>query len=292
MHEELIAMLTELFNGNEDELAKFAESPADYLDANGFTAADVDAAQVLSEALAGSQLDADAQAQVMEAYQSAAAPYDVPAEAAYEPHQLADVFAQSLNATLEEGDKISVDNSLYAEAGGEGYAEPKPYGEPKPHYGDDGGEIKGGIDQYNTTNITDADDGAVIADYATNSNFQTGSDNLQADGVYADNITSGDGNVVASGSSVIGDGNVNAHTIKDSEFGYGDQDRSLDVDIDVKDSGNADEYVSKEYSDDDVYETDIDVNLKDGGYEPIHEVDHHDAGVEALESIADDLLEG
>ncbi|MEM9132621.1 MAG: hypothetical protein AAF962_20800 [Actinomycetota bacterium] len=287
MHEELIAMLTELFDGNEAELSKFAESPADYLEANGFTAADVDAAQVLSEALAGSQLDADAQAQVMEAYQAAAAPYDVPAEAQYEPHQMADVFAQSLNATLEEGDKIDIDNSLYAEAGGA-----DPYGEPKPHYGDDGGEIKGGIDQYNTTEVTKADDGSVVADYATDSNFQTGSDNLQADGVWADNITTGDGNVVASGASTIGDGNVDAHTIKDSEFGYGDQDRSVDVDVDIKDSGNVDEYVNKEYSDDDVHETDIDVSLKDGGYEPVHQVDDYDAGAAALENIADDLLDG
>jgi len=229
---------------------------------------------------------------VMEAYQSAAAPYDVPAEAQYEPHQMADVFAQSLNATLEEGDKISVDNSLYAEAGGDDYADPKPYGEPKPHYGDDGGEIKGGIDQYNTTNITDADDGAVIAEYADNSNFQTGTGNVQIDGAYADNITTGSGNTVASGASTIGDGNVDAHTIKDSEFGEGDQDRSVDFDLDVKNSGNVDEYVNKEYSDDDVFEADVDVNLKEGGYEPIHEVDSYDEGADALSAIADDLLDG
>ncbi|MEL7158119.1 MAG: hypothetical protein AAFN30_16190 [Actinomycetota bacterium] len=283
--EKLIETLRALLEGDEAELAKVQAEPVDYFEAAAgeVAAEDVNPLDVLTEALAGSDLDPDAQAKVMEAYETAATPYDVPAEGGYAPHQLADVFAQSLNATLEEGDYINVDNSLYADAGEPAHGD---------HYAD-GGEIKGGIKQHNETNITDADDGAVIADYANDSNFQTGSGNLQADGVWADNITTGSGNTVASAGSVIGDENVHAGTITNSEFGDGDQDRSVDVDVDVKGSFNDDDYVSKDYSDDDVTKTnvDLDVDLKDGhGYEHIPEVDHYE-GAEALESLADDLLD-
>lgn len=286
MHEELIAAIKALLGHDEAELAKVQAEPVDYFEAAAgeVAAEDINPLEVLTEALAGSDLDADTQAKVMDAYHEATAPYEVPAEGGYAPHQLADVFAQSLNATLEEGDYINVDNSLYADAGEPAHGD---------HYAD-GGVIKGGINQHNETNITDADDGAVIADYATDSNFQTGSDNLQADGVWADNITSGDGNTVASAGSVIGDENVHAGTIHDSEFGDGDQDRSLDVDVKIDDSFSDDDYVTKDYSDDDVTKTDVDldVDLKQGhGYEHVPQVDGYDEGAEALESLADDLLD-
>lgn len=281
---DFVEMLTNMLNGDEEALAAFGESPVDYLEAqtSDVPVEDVDPLALLGEALAGSDLDADAQAEVLAALTGASAGYDTPAEGGgYTAEQLADVFAQSINATLEEGDHINVDNSLYADAG------------EADHYGN-GGEIKGGIDQYNTTNITDADDGAVIADGAYESNFQTGTDNTQVDDTWAENITSGDGNTVASGASVIGDGNVNAGHIANSEFGEGNQDRSVDLDVDIKDSFTDDDYVTKDYSDDDTVTTEIDVDVNDGhghhGYEAIEEVPY-DGGVDQLQEIADELLD-
>ncbi len=278
---DFVAMLTTMLNGDEEALEQFRAAPLDTVESqiSGVPVEDIDPAALLADALAASDLDADAQAEVVAALTGATESYDVPAEGGYTPQQLADVFAQSLNATLEEGDYIDVDNSLYADGGEAAHGE----------YGHDDAGIKGGIDQYNTTNIVDADDGAVVAEGAWDSNFQTGSDNVQADGVWADNITTGDGNTVASQGSVIGDGNVNAGHIANSEFGDGDQDRSVDVEVGVEDSFNTDTYVKEDYSNDDVVDVALDVDVKDGhghGYERIEEV-AHEAGLEDVAEYLD-----
>ncbi|MEM8924558.1 MAG: hypothetical protein AAGD35_13735 [Actinomycetota bacterium] len=251
---DFVAMLTQMLNGDQAALDAFGDAPVDTVEAqtSDVAAADIDPVQMLAEALAASDLDAGQQAAVMGAVDEAVNGYGAP-EGGYSPEQLATIFAQGINVTVEEGDKINVDNSLYVE-----------------------GDVKGGIHQANETNITDADDGAVIATGAEGSNFQTGEGNTQIDDTYADNITSGDGNTVASGGSTIGNENVDAYSIEDSEFGEGDQDRSVEVDAKITDSFTDDDNVTKHYSDDDNVHTDIDIDVKEGhGYEPVEQV-HYD----------------
>ncbi|MEM8925699.1 MAG: hypothetical protein AAGD35_19515 [Actinomycetota bacterium] len=239
---DLVTVLTDIFNGDTAALERFGESPVDFLDAQaGDVAGDIDPAAVVAEALAGSGLDPATQQAVLDAVNGAA--NGQAADGGYSSEELAQIFAQGINITVEEGDQINVDNSLYVE-----------------------GDVKGGIYQENQTNITEADDGAIIADGATDSNFQTGEGNTQISDTYADNITSGDGNTVASGGSTIGNENVTADYIDNSEFGDGDQDRSTDVDIDVEGSFTDDDVIKETYSDDDVVKTDVDVDVDGGGY--------------------------
>ncbi len=253
---DFVAMLTNMLNGEEAALESFSDAPVDVVEAqlSDIPAEEVDPLQMLSDALAGSELDAAQQAAVMDAVNGAVAEYPPAEGGTYTPDQLAQIFAQGINVTIEEGDKITVDNSLYVE-----------------------GDVKGGIHQANETNLTQADDGAIIADGADGSNFQTGEGNVQLTDVDADNITTGDGNTVASQGSTIGNENVTAHHIEDSEFGEGNQDRSVDVDVDVKDSFNEDYKLDSTYTDDDVYKADVDIDVKEGhGYEPVKEVEYHD----------------
>ena len=204
--EDLVALLTDIFNGDTDALARFGESPVDYLDAQtADVAGDVDPTAVVAEALANSGLDPATQQAVLDAVAASTAGHDA-GDGGYSNEELAEIFAQGINITVEEGDEIFVDNSLYVE-----------------------GDVKGGIHQNNVTNLTQADDGAVIANGAVDSNFQTGEGNTQLTGVNADNITTGDNNTVASDHSTIGNENVKAGHIDNSEFGAGDQDRSVDA---------------------------------------------------------------
>ncbi len=258
---DFVTMVTAMLNGDQAALQQFSDAPADVVDAatSDVPAEDIDPMEVLSQALAGSDLPADQQAAVMDAVNESVTGYGAP-EGGYSPEQLADIFAQGINITVEEGDEIYVDNSLYVE-----------------------GDVKGGIHQANVTDITQADDGAIIADGAQGSNFQTGEGNVQLDNVNADNITTGSGNTVGSDGAVIGNENVNAGHIDNSEFGEGDQDRSLDIDADVDGSFN-ESYKSDYYSsDDDVVKTDVDVAVDGGGhypepkpYEPIKPVETYD----------------
>jgi len=278
MNEQLadfVTMVTAMLNGDQAALAQFGEAPADVVDAatSDVPAEDIDPMEVLTQALAGTDLPADQQAAVMAAVDESVNGYGAP-EGGYSPEQLADIFAQGINITIEEGDQISVDNSLYVD-----------------------GDVKGGIHQNNVTEITDADDGAIIAEGAHNSNFQTGQDNVQLDGVTADNITTGDANTVASDAGIIGNENVNAGHIENSEFGEGDQDRSHDLDATVEDSFN-DSYKSDYYSsDDDVHKVDIDANVDGGGYaepkpyEPIKPVETYDEP-DYHEPAHDDVYDG
>ena len=258
---DFVTMLTNMLNGDEEALAAFADAPVDTVEAqtSEVPAAEVDPMEMLTQALAASELDPAQQEAVMGAVNDQINSYaDAAPEGGYTPEQLATIFAQGINVTVEEGDKITVDNSLYVD-----------------------GDVKGGIHQANETNLTQADDGAIIADGAHGSNFQTGEGNTQLTDVEADNVTSGDGNTVASAGSVIGNENVNAEYIKDSEFGEGNQDRSVDVDAKITDSFTDDDVIEHTYTDDDNVHTDIDVSLKEGhGYEPVKEVhyDDHDHG--------------
>lgn len=282
--EQWVAMVTKMLNGDQTAIDQFGEAPVDYLEAqtSDVPAEEIDPVAVLTEALSQSDLDADQQAAVMHAVNDAVNGYGAP-EAGYTPEQLATIFAQGINVTVEEGDYITVDNSLYVD-----------------------GDVKGGITQHNQTNITEADDGAIIADGAHHSNFQTGEGNVQLTGVDADNITTGDYNTVASEGSVIGDENVNAHHIDNSEFGYGDQDRSVDVDAKITDSFTDDDKYDYSHSDDDVTKTDIDVDVKAGHgyeqphyepepyepepYEPVKPVEHYEP--EPYEPAHDDVYDG
>ncbi|MEL7158409.1 MAG: hypothetical protein AAFN30_17670 [Actinomycetota bacterium] len=267
-------MVTAMLNGDQAALDQFGEAPVDYIEAqtSAVAAEEVDPIAVLTEALSQSDLDPGQQAAVMDAVNEAVTGYGAP-EAGYTPDQLATIFAQGINVTVEEGDQIHVDNSLYVD-----------------------GDVKGGITQHNQTNITDADDGAIIADGAHGSNFQTGQDNVQLTDVDADNITTGNNNTVASEGSVIGNENVNAHKIDNSEFGEGDQDRSVDVDAKITDSFNDDDKYDIQHSDDDVTKTDIDVDVHGGhGYEPepyepvkpVYEEEEH-----YEEPVHDDVYDG
>ncbi|MEL7158167.1 MAG: hypothetical protein AAFN30_16430 [Actinomycetota bacterium] len=260
--EELIELIRRALAGDEQALAQLQETPVDTIEAaTGSTGEDVDPLAVISQALAGTELDADTQAAVMQAVTDSAGGY-APADGGYEPAQLADIFAQGINVTVEEGDQIHVDNSLYVD-----------------------GNVKGGIHQANTTDITDADDGAIIAEGAHDSNFQTGEGNVQLDHVNADNITTGDNNTVASDYSTIGNENVDAGHIENSEFGEGDQDRSQSLDLKIDDSFNDDDVHKSTYTDDDNTYTDVDIDVDKGGhgyeapkpdYEPEPDYDHHD----------------
>ncbi len=240
---DLMTLIQELLNGNTDLLANFSESPVDLVEATAGVPADVDPSAVVAQALAGTDLDPATQQAILDAVSTSATGYG-PADEGYSPEQLADIFAQGINITVEEGDQILVDNSLYVD-----------------------GDVKGGIHQNNYTDITQADDGAIIANGATDSNFQTGEGNVQLTDVHADNITTGDNNTVASDYGTIGNENVNAEYIANSEFGEGDQDRSADVDIAVTDSGNYDSTYHSTYTDDDVTKTKLDLDV-DGYGEP------------------------
>ena len=252
--DDLVTLLTQIFNGDEAALAQLGESPVDYIDAQtSGVEGTVDPTAVVAEALANSGLDPATQQAVLDAVSGSVNDYGTPAEGGYSSEQLADIFAQGINITVEEGDQIHVDNSLYVE-----------------------GDVKGGIHQENVTNLTQADDGAVIANDAHGSNFQTGEGNTQLTGVDADNITTGSNNTVASDYSTIGNENVDAGHIENSEFGAGDQNRSADVDVKVDDSFSDDDNVTKYYSDDDNVDTSVDIDVKEaGGYHEVPEV-HHD----------------
>ncbi len=253
--EALIDLIRRALEGDEAALAQLSESPVDAIDATlEDGTGDVDPLAVLADALAGSELDPATQAQVMDAATASAGGYTPVEGDGYDATQLADIFAQGINITVEEGDYLNVDNSAYID-----------------------GNVKGGITQANYTDITEADDGAIIADGAYDSNFQTGEGNVQLTDVHAaDNITTGDNNTVASDYSTIGNENVDAGYIENSEFGEGDQDRSADVDIAVTDSGNYDSTYTDTYTNDDYVNTDVDINAHDGGYKPVKPVEHHE----------------
>ncbi|MEM9132921.1 MAG: hypothetical protein AAF962_18665 [Actinomycetota bacterium] len=252
--ETLIDLIRRALEGDEAALAQLSESSVDTIDATlEEGAGDVDPLAVLADALAGSELDAATQASVLDAATNTAGGYTPVEGDGYDTTQLADIFAQGINVTLEEGDYITIDNSAYAD-----------------------GTIKGGIHQANYTDVTEADDGSVIADGAYDSNFQTGEGNVQLTDVHADNITTGDNNTVASDYATIGNENVDAGYIENSEFGEGDQDRSVDVDVAVTDSGNYDSTYTSEYTNDDYVNTEVDIDAHDGGYKPVKPVEHHD----------------
>ncbi|MEM9132923.1 MAG: hypothetical protein AAF962_18675 [Actinomycetota bacterium] len=240
---DLMTLIQELLNGNADLLSNFGDSPVDLVEATAGVPGDVDPSAVVAQALAGTDLDPATQQAVLDAVNSSAAGYGT-ADDGYTADQLAEIFAQGINITVEEGDEIYVDNSLHVE-----------------------GDVKGGIHQNNYTDITQADDGSIIADGATGSNFQTGEGNVQLTDVHADNITTGDNNTVASDYGIIGDENVNAEYIANSEFGEGDQDRSVDVDVAVTDSGNYDSTYTDTYTDDDYTNTKVDLDV-DGYGQP------------------------
>ena len=292
MNETPVQKAVTYVKGLLDDSSGMAESPLDDVASNlgSENYQEIDPYEVLEQAMKELGYDEATQQSVLDAaHQSPAGQYPVE-DGGYSLDHLATIFAEGINITLEEGDYINVDNSQYIS-----------------------GDVHGSVYNENITDIVNADDGAVVAGGDQHGQFQTGDgvqtgDNYglvnqgdnsgqQAGGdAYADNVTSGDGNTVASGSAIIGNENVQADYIQASEFGKGDQAINEDsyntqsLTETTNDSYNTEKSEEKGYGHEEdhgygeVKETDYG-HQEDHGYEPVKEVydekdDHHEEPME------------
>lgn len=292
MKEELenaVTYVRSLIDGNEEALDSFAAGPVDdvavHLGEENY--GDYDPLEILKEALEQSDLDPEAAEAVMAAATASATATATATATAdgggYSIEQLATIFAEGIKVEVNNTEFTNeVDNSLYVD-----------------------GDVKGGIYQENQTNIVNADDGAIAAGRDQDGQFQTvtgDGDALQADDTHgvvnqgdnsgqiagrdadADNIQSGDYNTAASDYAVLGDENVQAHDIKDSEFGDGDKtdDDSINIDATIKESFNQ----TDNSTDDDYTSATAKVHVDEGGYgheEP--EYKHEEPAYEKVEEV-------
>ena len=273
---EYEAMVTYVKNllTNPGSLQSFAAGPIDDVAVNlgDEPYGDVNPLDILSEALAETDLDPSAQEAVMAAASAsasaaaggAAASASASASATataegegYSIEQLAAIFAEGIKVTIEDNDVITnIDNSFSVQ-----------------------GDVHGNVHQDNDTNVVNADDGAVAAGGDQDGQFQTGDGQQigQSHGVAnqgdnsgqqaghdatADNVTSGDDNTVASDGAIIGNENVQAHDITGSEFGQGNL--TDDDSFHATDSYNSQDDNSHTHtsSDDDHVNVDVDVNAE------------------------------
>jgi hypothetical protein len=162
---------------------------------------EIDPYEVLEQAMDELGYDPDTQAAVMEAAHSSAAAEatataTATAEGGYSLEQLAGIFAEGIKVNIDNSEVINqIDNSMYVE-----------------------GDVKGGIHQSNYTEVTNADDGAIVTDGDNYGDQQTG-DGVQVGEAYGD-VVQGDGN--ATGGGIIGDGNTQVGQAIDSNFAQGD----------------------------------------------------------------------
>lgn len=285
--ETAVAYVRDMLEGKEGAREAFADSPVDdvavHLGDEDYS--EINPLEVLSEALAQSDLDPEAQEAVMAAATASATATATATATAdgggYSIEQLATIFAEGIKVEVNNTEFTNnVDNSLYVD-----------------------GDVKGGIHQQNETNIVNADDGAIAAGNDQYGQFQTGdgqqvdhadgpvtqgdiSGQVAGNDATADNVQSGDYNTAASDYAVQGDENVQAHDIKESEFGKGDltDDDSVKLDAEINDSFNQtdnstdDDYVSATAK--------VDVDVDKGGYgheEP--EYKHEEPAYEEVKEV-------
>ena len=84
------------------------------------------------------------------------------------------------------------------------------------------GDVKGDFTQQNETRVVEAEDGGIATGDYFDGQAQTGNGQQAGYDAYADNFTTGDHNTIASKEGIIGDENIDADDIYDSEFGEGD----------------------------------------------------------------------
>lgn len=205
--QEAVAIVVAWFN----EPGAVGDTPVDSVAAalGSENYGEVDPYEVLEQAMEELGYEADVQQEVLAAAQASAAAEahataTATAEGGYSLEQLAGIFAEGVNVTIDNSQEhIEIDNSIYSEGDGP-------------------------IHQANYTELTDVDaaEGAIAAGGNIQGQQQTG-DGTQIDDTYADDITTGDGNVSADRGGTIGDGNVDAGHISNSAFGQGVVDQSL-----------------------------------------------------------------
>jgi hypothetical protein len=245
---------------------------------------EIDPYQVLESAMEELGYDEETKAAVVEAaYESPAGQAHYDEDGGYSLEQLAGIFAEGVNVTIDNSEEyLNVDNSMYVQ-----------------------GDVHGDISQANYTEVVDQDlaEGAIAAG-GDNYGQQQSGDGTQIGEAYGENIVTGDNNTTASQGAVIGNENVQARDIHDSEFGEGDKyddesytdnsDNSTNdsFNTDTADSFNTQESFnttdsydtedSFDHEDNDYVDVDVDTGhghghgyeppVEEHGYEPVAEV--------------------